>query len=224
MVNVKELQKKLQEIAKMPREEQAKAADMLTEEEIEFIQKQQGASGEKPQCIFCKIAAHEIPAKVVYEDDFIMAFLDINPVNPGHTLVIPKEHYEVLPQVPPDRAALIMNTVRILSGAVFEAVDAQGATIMQNNGAVAGQAVPHVHFHVIPRFEGDKVKIDMKPIKLEEKQFEEIQKKIIEKARTKAEKKVVYDISGKPIEEKKEEKKPESTKKEKLIKIKSRIP
>ncbi|MFH0868989.1 MAG: HIT family protein [archaeon] len=231
-VDVKELQKKLQEIQKLPREEQAKAAEELSEEEIEFLQKQ-SSSGEKGQCIFCRIANHEIPAKVVYEDDFVMAFLDANPSALGHTLVIPKEHYDVLPQIPPDRAALIINVVRILTGAIFEAAEAQGVNVLQNNGAVAGQAVPHVHFHIIPRHEGDKLKIDRPPpIKLEETQFDEMQKRIIEKAKSKAEKKVVYDISGKPIDiaETKVSAEPRGEaatgrkKKEKLLKIKPRIP
>ncbi len=225
-MDIKKLQEKLQGIAKLPREEQSKAAEDLTEEEIEFLQKQQSDSGGKQQCIFCKIAAHEIPANIVYEDDFIMAFLDINPAAPGHILVIPKEHHEVLPQVPADRAVLLMNTIRILTGAVFEAVNAQGVNVFQNNGVVAGQAVPHVHFHIIPRFEKDGIKnFEWKPMKLEEKQFEEIQKRIIEKAKEKAEKKVVYDTSGRPIEpEKKEAKTEEKPKKEKLMRIKPRIP
>lgn len=226
MVDMKELQEKLQKIAKLPKEEQAKAAEDFTEEEIEFIQKQQSAPGGKTQCIFCKIATHEIPAKIVYEDDFVMAFLDINPAAPGHTLVIPKEHYEILPNVPADRVALLMNTIRILAGAVFEAVDAQGVNIIQKNGAVAGQVVPHVHFHIIPRFEKDKLNFEWKPIKLEEEQFEELQRRIIENAKSKAEKKIVYDISGKPIDETKEEKeiKTGKPKKEKLQRIKPRIP
>lgn len=225
MVDVKELQEKLQEISKMPKAEQAKAAEMLSEEEIEFLQKQQSSPEGKKECIFCKIAKGEIPTKKVYEDDFVMAFLDANPSAPGHILVIPKEHYEVLPQVPPDQAALLMNTVRILVGAVFEAVDAQGVNVLQNNGAVAGQAVPHVHFHIIPRHENDKLKLDRPPpIKLEEKQFDEIQKRIIEKAKGKAEKKVVYDMSGNPIEETKGTKTKGKQKKEKLERIKSRIP
>jgi len=232
-VDVKELQKKLQEIAKMPREEQAKAADMLSEEEIEFLQKQQSSASDGKQCIFCRIAAHEIPAKIVYEDDFVMAFLDANPSAPGHTLVIPKEHYDFLPQVPSDRAALLMNTVKILTGAIFEAMEAQGVNVLQNNGAVAGQAVPHVHFHIIPRHEGDKIKLDRPPpIKLEEKQFEEIQKRIIAKAKSKSEKRVVYDISGKPIEAQPETKASDAhhgkaadkPKKEKLPRVKPRIP
>jgi len=227
MVDVKQLQEKLQEIAKLPKEEQANAADMLTEEEIEFLQKQQSASGGKQQCIFCGIVNRQIPTRILYEDDFVMAFLEKNPASPGHTLVIPKEHYEVLPQVPSDRAALLMNTVKVLTGAVFDAVNAQGVTVLQRNGVAAEQVIPHVHFHIIPRFENDKLNLrEWKPVKLEEEQFEEIQKRIIEKAKGKAEKKVVYDTSGMPIEEKgkKETKAEEKPKKEKLIRIKPRIP
>lgn len=224
MVDAKELQKKLQEISKLPKEEQSEALQsVLTADELAYLEEQQlaGKAEGKPQaCAFCKIAAGEIPTKIVYEDSFVLAFLDINPAGPGHTLVIPKEHYEVLPQIPDDKAALLINTVKVLAGAIFEATNAQGVNILQNNGKAAGQAVPHVHFHVIPRFENDKIKFDWKPMKLEEKQMDELQERI-SKSASKAVKEVVYDVSGKPIEE---EKKGHKAPKEKLHKVKPKLP
>jgi|TARA_Y100000310_G_scaffold78523_1_gene75200 histidine triad (HIT) family protein len=127
----------------------------------------------KEQCIFCKIVSGEIPGYKVYEDEEVLALLDIRPVNAGHVLVIPKEHYIVLPQVPDDLAERLMLVVKYLSGAVFEMTGAHGINVIQNNGAASGQEVPHVHFHIIPRYEGDKaigewVRKDIKPEQLEE--------------------------------------------------------
>jgi len=110
----------------------------------------------KAQCIFCKIIGGEIPSFKIYEDNKVYAFLDINPVNAGHTLVIPKEHYIVLPQVPDALATHLMKVVKYLSGAIFEMTGAHGINVFQNNGAAASQEVPHVHFHIIPRFQDDK--------------------------------------------------------------------
>ncbi|WP_331235181.1 HIT family protein [Natronorarus salvus] len=105
--------------------------------------------------IFSQIVDGEIPARVVHEDETTFAFLDANPLAPGHTLVIPKEEYERLNDVPEDVAADLYATIHRLIPAVEEAVDAPATTVAFNNGEVAGQEVPHVHCHIIPRFEGD---------------------------------------------------------------------
>ncbi|WP_254766203.1 HIT family protein [Salinilacihabitans rarus] len=105
--------------------------------------------------IFTKIVEGEIPARVVYEDETTMAFLDANPLAPGHTLVVPKAEYERLNDVPPDVAADLYATLHELVPAVEEAVDADATTVAFNNGEAAGQEVPHVHGHIVPRFEGD---------------------------------------------------------------------
>jgi|SRR3989344_4129953 len=207
---IKALQAKLQQIAGLPPEEQnKKAMEMLSPEEIEFLKSQQQGGG---QCIFCRIAKGEVPAKTIYEDANFLAFLDINPASPGHTLFITKEHVQILPQLSDELGAEALNIIKKLATAVFEGTNAQGINIMQNNGSVAGQAVPHIHFHIIPRFEDDKLKLDWDPIKLSDEQFNEVQKRISEKAKDIG-KKVVYDMSGKMIEEKKtkkeEPKKPE---------------
>ena len=207
---IKALQAKLQQIAGLlPEEQNKKAMEMLSPEEIEFLKSQQQGGG---QCIFCRIAKGEVPAKTIYEDANFLAFLDINPASPGHTLFITKEHVQILPQLSDELGAEALNIIKKLATAVFEGTNAQGINIMQNNGSVAGQAVPHIHFHIIPRFEDDKLKLDWDPIKLSDEQFNEVQKRISEKAKDIG-KKVVYDMSGKMIEEKKtkkeEPKKPE---------------
>jgi len=108
-----------------------------------------------PDCIFCAIVAGEIPGRTVYETDEMLAFLDVNPLSKGHTLVIPKTHHERLTDVPEDVAVELMLALHRVTDAVEAAVDADGTTIAFNNGEAAGQEVPHVHGHVIPRWDGD---------------------------------------------------------------------
>ncbi|QRV16951.1 HIT family protein [Haloterrigena salifodinae] len=105
--------------------------------------------------IFSQIVEGEIPARVVYEDETTIAFLDANPLAPGHTLVIPKDEYERLNDVPDDVAEDLYATVHRLVPAVEESVDADASTVAFNNGEEAGQEVPHVHCHIVPRFEDD---------------------------------------------------------------------
>ncbi|SFR86731.1 histidine triad (HIT) family protein [Halomicrobium zhouii] len=102
-------------------------------------------------CIFCQIVAGDIPANVVAETDDAIAFLDANPLAPGHTLVIPKEHYHRLNDVPDDVAAEVLGLVHEVVPAVEAAVDAPATTVAFNNGEEAGQEVPHVHGHIVPR-------------------------------------------------------------------------
>ncbi|RZH68834.1 HIT family protein [Natrinema altunense] len=105
--------------------------------------------------IFSQIVEGEIPARIVYEDETTVAFLDANPLAPGHTLVIPRDEYERLNDVPDDVAADLYDTVHRLVPAVEESADADATTVAFNNGEAAGQEVPHVHCHIVPRFEGD---------------------------------------------------------------------
>ncbi len=106
-------------------------------------------------CIFCQIVSGDIPSRTVYEDDDIVAFLDANPLAPGHTLVIPKNHYETLGDLPDDEAEAVFGVLHALTPVVEDAVDADASNVAFNNGEAAGQEVPHVHGHVIPRFEDD---------------------------------------------------------------------
>lgn len=107
-------------------------------------------------CIFCRIVAGEAPAYVVYEDGTALAFMDIRPLEEGHTLVIPKRHYAYLHEVPDEEVAQLFTAVKRVARAAMEAVGADGVTIVQNNGHAAGQEIFHVHVHVIPRYHGRK--------------------------------------------------------------------
>ena len=110
-----------------------------------------------PNCIFCKIIAAEVPAAVIYEDDSILAFLDIGPLADGHLLVVPREHYTRLTDVPPEHCAQVASALPLLGRAALEVTKAEGFNVLLNQGAVAGQAVDHIHFHIIPRKKDDQL-------------------------------------------------------------------
>ena len=106
-------------------------------------------------CIFCKIAAGDIPCHQVYSDDAVLAFLDIGPISAGHVLLILKCHCDSIVDLPAEAAAAIGRVLPRLSRAVMEVTGAKGLNILQNNGACAGQVVMHAHFHLIPRVPDD---------------------------------------------------------------------
>ena len=102
-------------------------------------------------CLFCKIIAKEIPSSTVYEDDDIIAFLDIKPTNPGHTLVVPKKHSDGFHDADPVTLQKLIVATQKVANAVANALHTTGFNLEQNNGAIAGQVIPHLHFHIIPR-------------------------------------------------------------------------
>ena len=108
-------------------------------------------------CIFCRIVDGELPSRSVYEDDDVFAFLDVNPLAKGHTLVIPKHHDPRIGGLPEGTATAVFAAMSELTPAVERAVDADGMTVAVNDGEAAGQEVPHVHGHLVPRFDGDDV-------------------------------------------------------------------
>lgn len=102
-------------------------------------------------CSFCKIVSVEIPASVVYENDSLVAFMDINPLADGHLLVIPRDHYRTLDEMPPAACGQLCAALPILGRALLDVTGASGYNVLQSNKQAAGQVVPHVHFHLIPR-------------------------------------------------------------------------
>ncbi|MBI4088026.1 HIT family protein [Candidatus Kaiserbacteria bacterium] len=110
-------------------------------------------------CIFCKIIRGELPSHKLYEDERTMAFLDIRPVNAGHTLVIPKNHATNIFDIDKEDWAAVAETVRVLAIAIEKAVAADGVNIAMNNREHAGQVVHHPHVHIIPRFKNDGLKL-----------------------------------------------------------------
>ena len=107
------------------------------------------------ECVFCKIVAGEIMSYKVYEDEQTLAFLDIAPVSPGHTLVIPKKHYQNMEEIPADELVHLIVVVQKVGRAIKKSLGVAGYNITENNDPVAGQIIPHLHFHIIPRHAGD---------------------------------------------------------------------
>lgn len=108
-------------------------------------------------CIFCKIVSKQAPASIVYEDETVMVFLDIRPLNIGHTLVIPKAHYVDIFDIPETLLSQVHRVTKQVSFAVKKATNADGISIIQQTGKAAGQDIFHLHVHVVPRFEGQKL-------------------------------------------------------------------
>lgn len=104
-------------------------------------------------CVFCKIANHEIPSKAVYEDDTVLAFLDINPVTKGHTLIIPKKHFENFSDCDSATVLHIHEVSKILVERYETVLHPNGFNLLSNMNAAAGQSVFHAHFHLIPRYD-----------------------------------------------------------------------
>lgn len=133
-------------------------------------------------CIFCKIANGEIPSISVYEDESFKVIMDINPANLGHSLVICKEHYANIFEMPKELTAKAFAVAKKVAEAVKKATDCDGVNILQNNGEVAGQTVFHFHIHIIPRLKGDTVTMGFGDFKTDEDSIkgiaEEIKKNI----------------------------------------------
>ena len=122
-----------------------------------------GIRGSMDDCLFCKIVAGELPSTRVYEDDRVVAIMDIFPATRGHALVIPRAHARDVHDVALDDLAAAAAAARHLAGAAVRGLGADGVTIMQSNGAAAWQTVFHYHVHVIPRYEGDPLVLPWTP-------------------------------------------------------------
>ena len=108
-------------------------------------------------CIFCKIIKGELPCYKIYEDEKVLAFLDLHPLSKGHTLVIPKKHTRDIFEIEPEELKSLILVVQKLSKIIMEKLGAQGINILQRNKTGAGQEVSHIHFHIVPRYKDDTV-------------------------------------------------------------------
>ena len=129
-------------------------------------------------CLFCKIIKGEVPSQKVYEDDKCFAFLDINPVNKGHTLVVHKQHSKDLFDSTPEMLRELITCVQKVSKAVKEGVNADGINIGQSNGSDAGQVIFHLHFHIMPRFKNDGRKL-WHGDKASEEELKEVKERVV---------------------------------------------
>ena len=135
------------ELTEDQRKELEKKLKSMTPEQIQQLQKQ--------QCIFCQIISGKIPSKKVYDDHSCLAVLDINPATRGHLLLLPKEHYAIMPQVPPAELAHLFSVAKLLSRVQLRALRLSGTNIFIANGPAAGQRAQHFLLHLLPRKEGD---------------------------------------------------------------------
>ncbi|MFI5001736.1 MAG: HIT family protein [Reyranellales bacterium] len=114
-------------------------------------------------CIFCKIVAGQVPSFKLLEDDTTVAFMDINPVNPGHALAVAKGHWPTVDVIPPEMLAAVARTAQRVAKAVLKELRPDGVNLVQANGAGAGQSVPHFHIHIMPRRPKDDVSLNWQP-------------------------------------------------------------
>ena len=149
---------------------QEKIKQMSPEELKEF---------QKKQCIFCQIVSGKVQSRKVYEDDKVLAILDINPANPGHALLLTKEHYSIMPQIPDDEVAHVFMAAKSLSNSMLRSIDAKGTNILVANGVAAGQRAQHFMVHVIPRKENDGVDFVLPQKTMEQQEIEAVGNKLI---------------------------------------------
>ena len=129
-------------------------------------------------CIFCKIAGGDIPAATLYEDEDFRVILDLGPASRGHALILPKEHYANVFEMPDELAGKAMILAKKMAAAMKKALKCDGIHLLQNNGEAAGQTVFHFHLHLIPRYEGDQVGVTWTPGKLTDEDRDEIISKV----------------------------------------------
>jgi histidine triad (HIT) family protein len=131
----------------------------------------------KDNCIFCKMSNKEIDSKIIFEDEICFAILDINPVANGHILLMPKEHYMMMPMVPDEVLGHLSVISKYLSDLLKNSLDCIDATIFMANGAAAGQQSQHYMLHVIPRYDGDKLDFNLEGSKLSPSELDELANK-----------------------------------------------
>ena len=132
----------------------------------------------KDDCLFCKMVAGQIPVTKIYEDEVVLAFLDIGPISDGHTLVIPKQHFEKLHDCPSEFLGRVGSRLGKIAGAVTAAMNSDGYNVLCNNGRAAGQHIEHLHFHIIPRNTGDGLLSQWPTYEYEQGKIELIAEKI----------------------------------------------
>ena len=185
------------------------------QEKIKKMSPEELKEFQKQQCIFCQIISGKVASKKIYEDEHCFVILDINPSNPGHMLVLPKEHYQIMPMIPDEVIGHLGMVVKALSHAALKALKAEGTSIFIANGVVAGQRAQHFMMHVIPRKQGDKLPLDIPEKTIEDSALDEIRKLVRENIEKIFKlKKERVEIEKEEKEEIGEEKKEERAKKE----------
>ena len=130
-------------------------------------------------CIFCKIANGEIPSKTIFEDEQFRVILDLGPATKGHALILPKNHFANLYELPDETASDVMKLAKKMAVKMTEKLSCDGFNLVQNNGEIAGQTVFHYHLHLIPRYEGDGQKIGWKPQSPTQEELDAVKEQIL---------------------------------------------
>ncbi len=134
----------------------------------------------KDDCIFCKIAAGEIPSRKIYEDSDLIAIMDLNPTSKGHSLIIPKDHCTNIYDIDEDIAAKVMKTAKKLATKMTVALNCDGFNLLQNNGETAGQTMFHFHMHLIPRYkDADNNMLKFTSVSFSDEEMDAIREQII---------------------------------------------
>ncbi len=129
-------------------------------------------------CIFCKIANNEIPSYKIYEDEICLAFLDLSQSNIGHTLVIPKKHFDNILDVDSETVKHLFNVTSMLAKHINQKLNVSNFNILNNCGEFAGQTINHFHIHIIPRYENDNIEMHFSKHNLTEEEFKDLQTKL----------------------------------------------
>ena len=132
------------------------------------------------KCIFCKIANGEIPSKTIYEDEKFRVILDLGPATKGHALILPKDHYANIYELPEEMAGNVMKLAKKMATQITEKLGCEGFNLVQNNGNLAGQTVYHFHLHLIPRYRADGQTIGWKPQEVSQEELEEVRAQIVD--------------------------------------------
>src|SRR3989338_1789968 len=187
---------------------------MVTEEELKDMTPEQIAELQKRNCICCLISQGKVSSKVVYDDDKCVAVLEINPANPGHILIFPREHYIIMPQVPEEIIGYLFTVAKHLSQSSLKALKVEGVNIFCSNGALAGQRVPHFIIEIIPRKEKDGLDaLNIRHNDISEEDLNEVYRRLKKKVNELF--KIDEEIVEAEFKEKKKEKKEEEPRRKK---------
>jgi len=163
------------------------------QKKLESMSPEEMAAYQKQNCIFCQIIEEKVPSAKVYEDDTCIGILDINPAVPGHVLLIPKEHFMVMPQMPEEVIQHMFMVAKGISHAILRALKAEGTNVFVANGGAAGQRAQHFMIHVIPRNPGDELKLEIPEKEFSEKEMAALKEQLG---------KLVAQVLGGKVEEK----------------------
>lgn len=170
----------------MPEQQMSEEQVKALQEKVKNMSPEELKEFQKKQCIFCQIISGKVQSRRIYEDDKVLAILDVNPGNPGHILVMPKEHYSIMPQIPDNEIGHIFMVAKALSNASLRALEVHGSNIIVANGVAAGQRAQHFMAHLIPRKENDNIGFQIPQETIPEEELQKIRRALAESLGAKA--------------------------------------